>query len=144
MQTAFVFAGGGSLGAIQVGMLRALLGRDYLVDSAALGQLLREHFRYPRREDAALPCHIVTTDLLGGVEVRISSGPAIPALLASAAIPGAFPPVWIDGHYLVDGRAASATEQWLREGVDLVDGLPHRLPAHSHWTVGDPYAAQPV
>lgn len=293
-KTAFVFAGGGSLGAIQVGMLKTLLARGFeadmvvgcsvgainaayfagdptregvarleaiwrglrrvdvfptpglrglmgffsdrahFVEPTVLARLLERHLPYQRLEEARLPCVVLATDLLEGIEIRIASGPASEALLASAAIPGIFPPVRIAGRYLIDGgvandtpisagvelnaqrlvvlptgysctrdkpprsalaaalqglnilivgklvaavrryagqaeiivvpplcpldvspldfrrsgelidRAAAATERWLDEGVELVDGVPHQLPPHSHRGDGDPYAARSV
>ncbi len=167
--TAFVLAGGGSLGAVEVGMLEALveagvradlvvgssagalngaffagqpdaagvralreiwlairardvfpfsplgglLGalalRDHMVDPGGLRRLLERHMRFARIEDAAVPLHVVATDLLDGRQVLLSSGPVVPALLASAAIPGVFPPVRIGGAHLVDGGIASNT-----------------------------------
>lgn len=168
-KTAFVLAGGGSLGAIQVGMLAALadhgvypdlvvgssvgaingaflagqpdsagvrhleeiwrrverrdvfpirplgalLGvfseRNYLVDPKPLRRLIERHFQYRDLTDAAIPCHLVATDVLTGAQVVLSAGPAIDAVLASAAIPAVFPPVQIDGRYLVDGGIANNT-----------------------------------
>lgn len=168
-RTAFVFAGGSSLGAIQVGMLKALLAhgfqadlvvgssvgainaayfagdptpagvakleaiwrglrraevfparaigsliglfsqRGYLVESAGLARLLATHLPYRRLEEARLPCHIIATDMLEGIEVRLSSGSAVQALLASAAIPGVFPAVHMDGRHVVDGGVANHT-----------------------------------
>ena len=166
--TAFVMAGGGSLGAVEVGMLQALLERgvtpdlvvgasagaingaffaadptpaganrleqlwcglrrrdvfpinlgsvlglllrrDHLVASDALRRLLERHLPYRRLEDAALPIHVVASDMLSGSEVRLSSGSVIDAVLASTAIPGVFPPVRIDGRLLVDGGVANNT-----------------------------------
>ena len=48
-------------------------------------------------------------DVLSGGEVVLSSGPVVDALLASAAIPGVFPPVEIDGQHLIDGGMSSNT-----------------------------------
>ncbi len=167
--TAFVFAGGGSLGAIEVGMLRELLKRGeypgcvvgasagainaayfagnpnadgvamlealwcrirrqdimpfsllglldmvlrrrpHLVEATALRKLLEKNLSFARVEQAALPLHIVATEMLSGSEIVISSGPAVDAVLASAAIPGVFPPVRIDGVDLVDGGVANNT-----------------------------------
>jgi NTE family protein len=167
--TAFVFAGGGSLGAIEVGMLRELLergerpgfavgasagainaayfagrpdaegvamlealwtkirrqdimplsmlgllamvlrSRPHLVEANALRVLLKKHLSYERVEQATLPLHIVATDMLDGREVVLSSGPVVDAVLASAAIPGVFPPVRINGMDLVDGGVANNT-----------------------------------
>ena len=167
-KTAFVLAGGGSLGAVEVGMLRELLAwgetpsfvvgasagaingaffagaptlagvarleaiwvglrrrdvlpfnlasvvsllmrRPHLVDSGGLRRLLARHLPYERLEDAAIPIHIVASDMLTGDEVLLSSGTAVDAVLASAAIPGVFPPVRVDGQLLVDGGVANNT-----------------------------------
>lgn len=167
--TAFVFAGGGSLGAVQVGMLKALtqasVTADFVVGASVgglnaayyaaspdadgvarleriwmrlnradvfpftmLGTALcllgrREHLAFPHRlralieselpcrrlEDTVLPCHVVATDALDGTEVTLSSGEAVEALLASAAIPAIFPVVNIAGRPLIDGGIASNT-----------------------------------
>ena len=168
MSTAFVLAGGGSIGAVQVGMLRELLAHGLkpdlivgssvgaingaylagapglegvqrleaiwrglrrhhvfpvtwrsmlgaitrhssLVDPDGLRRLLEAHLPYRELERAAIPLHIVATDLLGGGLVKLSSGSAAEAVLASCAIPGAFPPVRIGEHHLVDGAVASNT-----------------------------------
>ena len=54
-------------------------------------------------EEAAVPVVLVATDAATGERVPLRSGPVWPALLASTAIPGLFPPVTIGGHDLVDG-----------------------------------------
>ena len=167
-RTAFVLAGGGSLGAVEVGMLHALtehgvqpdfvvgasagaingayfasdptprgvakldqlwrglirrhvmpmrladlfriaMRRDYLVDPSGLRRLLEKHLPYRLLEQAPLPMHVVATDMLLGQEVLISSGPTVDAVLASTAIPGVFPPVWLNGRELIDGGVANNT-----------------------------------
>jgi NTE family protein len=167
-KTAFVFAGGGSFGALHVGMLQALvehgvtpnlivgasvgaingayfagdptldgvmrLGkiwkgirrrdvfpidwraaasllwrRDFLISSAGLRRLLEAHLPYRRLEDARIPVHVVATNLLSGSVVILSRGSAADAIIASSAIPAAFAPVMIAGHYLVDGAITSNT-----------------------------------
>ena len=167
--TAFVLAGGGSLGAVQVGMLRSLtaagvvpdllvgasagainasffagdptargvaeleriwrglersdvfpvsllqgglgvLGfRRNLVDPSPLRRLLARSLPALDLARTALPCHVVATDVTSGEEVVLSSGSAVEAVLASAAIPGVFPPVSIGGRYLIDGGIANNT-----------------------------------
>ena len=44
-----------------------------------------------------------------GLGIRLSSGPAVDAILASTAIPGVFPPVNINGEALMDGAIAANT-----------------------------------
>ena len=167
-KTAFILAGGGSFGAIQVGMLRALVAHGVrpdlvvgasvgalngmyfcsdptaagvarlesiwcslkradvfpvtlrrvfgmffesasLVDPAGLRRVIERHLSSHRLEDAAIPIHIAATDLLTGASVLLSKGPALEAILASCAIPAAFPPVRIGDEYLIDGAIASNT-----------------------------------
>src|SRR5450631_2687006 len=48
----------------------------------------------------AVPLRVVTTDLDTGDEILFVAGSTIPALLASAAIPGIFPPVELHGQRL--------------------------------------------
>ena len=54
-------------------------------------------------EDAAVPLAIVSVDIVSGEPVVLRSGPLVPALMASAAIPGVYPPVEVDGRLLADG-----------------------------------------
>jgi NTE family protein len=72
----------------QAGLLRAL--RSAIPDSVCL-------------EDAAIPLAITSTDAERGERVVIRRGPMLPALLASTAVPGVWPPVEIGGRRLVDG-----------------------------------------
>jgi NTE family protein len=68
----------------------------------------------------------MATDVLTGAEVRISRGPVIDALRSSTAIPGIFPPVHIDHHYLMDGGVANnaPVSQAIDLGADVVYVLP--------------------
>jgi NTE family protein len=147
--TAFVLAGGGSYGAIQVGMLRELVAygvkpdivvgasvgalngayfagdptaagvarlegiwrglkrRDVfpvtlrrlvglLFDSTALvnphglRRLIERHLPYRTLEDAAIPMHVAATEVLSGTAVKLSSGPAVEAILAAVRYPRHF------------------------------------------------------
>src|SRR5258707_6903083 len=151
-KTALVFAGGGSFGAIQVGMMhslaahgispdmvvgssvgalngayyaddptlkgvlqletiwrglhrrdvfpvtwRTLLGflwrRDFLIPHDGIRKLIDDHIPYRNLQDAKLPVHIVTTDIISGDSVVLSEGSTAEAIVASTAIPGAFAPV---------------------------------------------------
>lgn len=190
MTTAFVLAGGGSLGAIQVGMLQALAAggvepdlvvgtsagalnaawvaghgvgadsldrlervwrglrrrdvfpispfrsvllsgtRASLCASDRLRHLITTHLPYERLEDAAIPVHVVTTDVLSGDEVLLSSGDAVDAVLASASIPGILGPVLIGGRLLWDGGVANnaALSQAVALGADRIIVLPAGTP----------------
>jgi NTE family protein len=167
-KTAFVLAGGGSYGAIQVGMMhalaahgisadmvvgssvgalngayyagdptlkgvlqleaiwrglqrrdvfpvtwRTLLGfiwrRDFLIPHDGIRKLIDDHIPYRNLEDAKLPVHIVTTDIVSGNSVVLSEGSAAQAIIASTAIPGAFAPVPYKDLYLSDGAISSNT-----------------------------------
>jgi NTE family protein len=168
--TAFVLSGGASLGAIQVGMLRALyergitpdlivgtsvgafngafiasrpqsvdtanrlaviwlglrrsqifpmnpvtglLGfagaRDHLVPDSGLRRLLAAHLEHERLEEMPIPLHVVAVDVITGEELRLSSGTAMDAVMASASVPGLLPPVSWQGRALIDGGVANDT-----------------------------------
>ena len=91
--------------------LRGLLGRsDHLVSDKGLRRIVEQRLAgLARLEEARTKLGVVVTDLLEGEERMLDSGPAIPALLASAAIPAVYPPVEIDGRLYVDGGIADNT-----------------------------------
>ena len=90
--------------------LAGLIGRrNFVVDPRGLRRLLEDNLSFKDLEQAALPLHVVATDLLSGAAARLSSGSAVDAVLASCAIPVAFPPVHIGERYLIDGAVASNT-----------------------------------
>jgi NTE family protein len=189
-RTAFVLSGGSSLGAIQVGMLQALMeagirpdlligtsvgainaawmaaqpnpegalklaevwsglrrqhifplnpwagarglfGRtDHVISNSGLRSVLEKNLPFERLEETRVPVHVVTTDLKNGRVVILSSGPAIPALLASTAIPGVFPPVQIGRRKLIDGGVANHApiEAAIELGASRVIVLPIGYP----------------
>ena len=96
-----------------VNLLQGLLGfvgrSDHLVSDGPLRRLMNAHLTFERMEDAAIPFHVVATDVLTGRDLRLGTGSAVDAVLASAAIPGVFPPVTIDGVELMDGGIANNT-----------------------------------
>src|SRR5262249_59694004 len=108
---------------------------DHLVASAPLRGLIESELPYQRLEHARLPCHVVATDALDGTEVVLSSGVAATALLASAAIPGGFPPVMLDGRRLVDGGVtnntpiSTAVRMGAKRLIVLPTGISCALPA---------------
>jgi NTE family protein len=54
-----------------------------------------------------IPLKVITAELLTGQEVIMESGALLPALQASMAVPGVFPPVDVKGYWLVDGGVAN-------------------------------------
>jgi NTE family protein len=159
----YVLGGGGSLGAVQVGMLQALAERDVLPDvvagtsvgslngtlvalepksaanrlshlwarmtrervfpggllaqartlqhnhthlfpSAGLAAVIADFIGAERSfADLALPFAVVTTDIATARPHVLRDGLLLPALLASTAIPGIFPPVELGPLRLYDG-----------------------------------------
>jgi NTE family protein len=195
-QTAFVLSGGGSLGAVQVGMLQALteagihpdlligtsvgavnaawiggcpdhqgalrlgdvwrglrrqdifplspwssarglLGRsNHVISNSNLRDVLVKHMPYERLEQAAVPVHVITTELKTGRSVLMSSGPAVPALLASTAIPGIFPPVTIGRREFIDGGVANHTP--IAAAIELGAARIFVLPVGYPWLRQEP------
>jgi NTE family protein len=168
--TAFVFAGGASLGAMQAGMLHGLYERgivadllvgtsagalnaafvasrpqtvatardlgdiwralhredifpltpravigglvnhaDHLVPDSGVRRLARRHLQIDTLEQAEIPLHLISFDILGGDEIRLSTGSALDAVLAATAIPGVLPAVHHAGRLLVDGGVVNNT-----------------------------------
>jgi NTE family protein len=83
--------------------------QDHLVPDSGMRKLAGTHLDFERLEDAQVPVHLVAFDLRSGSEVLLSSGPALEAVLASAAIPGVLPPVEIGEMLLVDGGIVNNT-----------------------------------
>lgn len=107
--------------------LLALAGvRPSLCSNRNLGRILDAHVPFERLEDATIPLHVVTTNLLSGEEVLLSTGDAVSAVLASATIPGVFPAIEREGLVLVDGGVANnaAVSQAVALGADEVYVLP--------------------
>ncbi|GAY19156.1 patatin-like phospholipase family protein [Mycobacterium sp. shizuoka-1] len=198
----YVLGGGGSLGAIQVGMLQALSERDLrpdlvagtsvgsingavlasdptgaahrlshawarmtrdrvfpggLIAQALMLQRVKTHL-FPNTglaeviaeflgsstdfSDLALPFAAVTMDVATAAPHVLRSGPLLPALLASAAIPGIYPPVNHDGLRLYDGGVVAnvpmrqAVAMGARSLIVLDCFFPGQLPASTD-TIAD-------
>lgn len=95
-----------------------------------------------------IPLAVTAVDLVSGREVVLDSGDVVSALAASAAVPGAFPPVERDGMQLADGGVIDsvATGVAVERGftpenngrIIAVDVYPPLMNDHS-W--GDPLSA---
>jgi NTE family protein len=109
-----------------LGLLGFLGRRPNLVPDNGLRRLLTDHLEFSRLEDAPIPLHVVATDVLSGQDVLLSSGDAVDAIAASAAIPAVFPPVNINGRHFVDGGVVNNTplSHAIALGADLIWVLP--------------------
>ncbi len=91
-------------------LLGAFSGRSTaLADPHRLRGLLQEHLGYERLEEAHCAVTVVGTEVMTGKEVVLSAGPAVDAVMASAALPGVFPPVEVDSRLLMDGGVVNNT-----------------------------------
>lgn len=80
---------------------------DHLIPNSGLADVIARSEPAATFADLEVPLRVVTTDLGTADEIVIASGALPPALLASAAIPGIFPPVTLNGHTLVDGAVVN-------------------------------------
>jgi NTE family protein len=87
---------------------RALRRGDYVLENRGLRRVV-DRIRARTFEQLHTPFHAVTTRLSTGEERVFSSGPLAPALLASAALPGVFAPIAIDGERYTDGGVVNNT-----------------------------------
>ncbi|MEN8175716.1 MAG: patatin-like phospholipase family protein [Pseudomonadota bacterium] len=84
-----------------------------LFDSEGFMEYLGGLLDVERFEQLKIPLQVVAADLWTGDQVVFDSGPLLPAIKASMAIPGIFEPVPHQGRHLVDGG--------------IVNPLPHDL-----------------
>jgi len=92
-----------------------------VLDSDDFIEFIGEILPTRRFRKLQIPLKVVTAELLTGQGVVIDSGDLLPALQASMAVPGVFPPVKLDGHLLVDGGVANPLPYDLvRKGSDIV------------------------
>ena len=79
---------------------------------------------------------MVATELKSGRATILTSGPAVPALLASCAIPGVFPPVTIGRREYVDGGVANHTP--ITVAIELGAAKIYVLPVGYPWLNREP------
>jgi NTE family protein len=88
--------------------LAAVAGRgDGLVPNSALRALIESAPVAGILSDTAIAAHVVATDLASGEPTVLSGGESAPALLASCAFPGLYPPVEVGERLLVDGGVSA-------------------------------------
>jgi NTE family protein len=85
-------------------------------------ELLQEGLGGKSFQDLKIPTILMAVDMIQGVEIQLTEGSLIQAVLATSAIPSIFPPVQINGKYLADGGVIDslATHVAAEAGVDLL------------------------
>ena len=144
---AAAYASGMSVAEIEENALHLARGRELmkLIDPSGLRRGLLEGRRvhaYLSRllgedrtfADLHLPLALNAVDLTLAKEVVFTEGPLLPAILASSAVPGLFPPQSIGGYRLIDGGVlnnvpVSLARQLGAEVILAVD--PSLDPAHN-------------
>lgn len=96
--------------------------RNHSISAGSLRRLVSRHVPIERLENADVDLHVVATEVMTGREVLLSTGSAVDAVLASAAIPGIFPPIERGSQLLMDGAIANNTpiSQAVELGADRV------------------------
>ena len=93
-----------------------------LLDDRRVNAVLRELFGESTFEEVRIPLYLVSTDLLTGERVVLTSGRLRDAIRASSAIPFALRPWRIEGRLLFDGGASDPlpVDVAVREGCDII------------------------
>jgi predicted acylesterase/phospholipase RssA len=81
----------------------AVSGRASLYSAAGPLGVADRYMEKHTFEDLKIPLHILATNLTTAQPMLFSSGRLLPAVLASSAVPGVFPPMVIDEQVYVDG-----------------------------------------
>lgn len=109
-----------------------------LVQGRSFRRFLERNLSVRCFEKLRIPLCIAVTDLLEGKMVCLSSGPLIPAVHASSAVPFVFAPVHLHDRLLVDGGVtdpvpvciAKKLEACIIVAVDLSELLPKTCPTN--------------
>ena len=75
----------------------------HLHDNLPLRRVLEQHLPVRTFDELAVPFQCVAASVERARAHWFHSGPLIPAVLASAAVPGLLPPVGVDGEHFFDG-----------------------------------------
>lgn len=124
-------------------------------DNSGIDQLLKNLFSHAGRTNdfrqLKRKLFLVATDLDSGESVAFGAAghddvPISLAVQASAALPGLFPPVKINGHYYVDGALIKTLHASvaLREGADLVICINPLVPFDSELAARHAHRVQDV
>jgi NTE family protein len=118
------------------GLLGFLGARDHLVPESGLRRLIERHVECQELEKMPIPLHVVSVDVVTGQELRLSHGPVLEAVLASAAVPGVLRPVSWEDRALMDGGVANNTP--ISHAVELGAERIYVLPTGHACALSDP------
>ena len=82
--------------------------RTHLHANASLCRMLDELLPVRRIEDLAVPFQCVAASIERASEHWFADGPIVPAVVASASVPGLLPPVMIGGEHFIDGGVVNS------------------------------------
>jgi NTE family protein len=86
--------------------INALAQRSSLYGSAGMRRVAERYLGELTFEEMRVPLRVIATDLKTGSAHVFSEGTVLPAVVASSAMPGIFPPVDVSGTLLIDGGVA--------------------------------------
>ncbi len=108
------------------------------INGDLLHNLMKRLLQVKVFEDLKIPLIVITTDLLTGDVIEISSGDIASAVRASCAFPGVFKPVPLYGRFCIDGSASCPIPVNIAKkygakvivAIDLSEKLSKEQPRH--------------
>lgn len=122
-------------------LLAKILTKASLVSEETVNRVFTELVGDHTFDELKIPVGVVTLDIMTGETVVYMSGPLIPPLKATSAIPGVFPPVEYDNRLLVDAGPTDVVPVWVARilgGVSIIaidvarEPLPNVLPERAY------------
>ncbi|WP_117213713.1 patatin-like phospholipase family protein [Allorhizocola rhizosphaerae] len=90
--------------------MRRFATRTHLHPPAPLRRILERHLGPDLSfEELKVPLHLVGASIERAAEHWFTAGPVVPAVMASAAVPGLLPPVAIGEEHFIDGSVVNPT-----------------------------------
>ena len=114
-------------------------GHPSLYSNHGLYDVLHRYFGSSTFEDLSVPLHVVAANLTHGGRTVFSGGALVPAVLASSAIPGIFPPVKVGNSFYADGGTVdgcsieTAVELGAGRIIVLAIGYDTELDGSTQW-----------
>jgi len=100
------------------------LGSGGLLNSEGFISFLYDTLKHDSFEALNIPLKVTAADMWARSEVVLESGPLLPAIKASMALPGVFQPVVIDKRVLIDGGTVNPVPyDLLAADCDIVIGI---------------------